>query len=557
MTDYRSSDAPQKYDVIIVGAGPVGLTMSIDLGRRGVKCLLLERNPTTAPWPKMDRSNARTMEFYRRLGIADRVRELGYPADNPMDVHLVRRLSEPALATLNYPSVAECREAIASSRDGSLPLEPYQLVSQNKLEPLLRQVAEHETPNTTVLYGHELIDFEQDDEGVTVTVKRSDDSRAMFSGAYLAGCDGGASTVRKKLGIKLEGRAALRESVQVVFWSEDLYERMAVGKGRHYQFVDAFGSSMVVQGNRKEMTYGTTMPMDTDFEALLKERIGFDCDFTIRHIASWRPHLLLAERYRDGRVFMAGDAVHLVIPTGGLGMNTGVGDALDLSWKLAGTIQGWGGAGLLESYEQERRLVGKRNVEASGWAADGVAIWRGRVRPDVWDDTPEGDAARDALIKIYMAEHARMHGMVGAEFGYSYAGSPLISYEPGNFAQWDLSRYVPHSRPGVRIPHMWLKDGRALQDILGSDYTLLDLTGEVDAHPLLEAFGQFHAPLDVVRLNEPHLRETYGASLLLLRPDLHIVWRGESLPADVDGLATLATGHGAIGRVSHGELAAA
>ncbi|MGH6881897.1 MAG: FAD-dependent monooxygenase, partial [Hypericibacter sp.] len=213
------------FDVIVAGAGPVGLTLAIDLGRRGVRCLIVERNPTTAPWPKMDRSNARTMECYRRIGIVDRVRALGYPPENPMDVFIVTRLCDPPLAVLPYPSVAESRAGIASCQDGSLPLEPYQLVSQNALEPLLKEVAEA-TLNVTVRYGCELIDFAQDNSGVTVLARLLDGSEQLLRGAYLAGCDGGVSTVRKKLGIKLEGRGRIRDACQVIFRSSDLYERI-------------------------------------------------------------------------------------------------------------------------------------------------------------------------------------------------------------------------------------------------------------------------------------------------------------------------------------------
>ena len=360
------------YDVIVAGAGPVGLTLSIDLGRRGVRCLIMERHPTTLPWPKMDRSNARTMEFYRRIGIADRVRALGYPPDNPMDVFLTTRLSDPPIAVLKYPSVAERRKQIAESPNGDWLLEPYQLVSQNQLEPLLKEVAEG-TPNVTVRYGCELIDFAQDANGVTVMARAVDGNEETLRCAYLAGCDGGTSTVRKKLGIRLEGRGSIRQLVQVIFRSEDLYERIVTGKGRHYQFADAAGSSMVAQGTRKEFTLHSSLPPDTDFRPVIQDLIGFPCDFEIHHVIPWRHHLLVAERYRDGRVFLAGDAVHLVIPTGGLGMNTGVGDAFDLSWKLAGTIKGWGGPGLLDGYEQERRPIGVRNVAAAGWACGGRA----------------------------------------------------------------------------------------------------------------------------------------------------------------------------------------
>jgi 2-polyprenyl-6-methoxyphenol hydroxylase-like FAD-dependent oxidoreductase len=529
------------YDVIVAGAGPVGLTLAIDLGRRGVRCLIIERNPTPAPWPKMDRSNARTMEFYRRIGIVDRVRALGYPADNPMDVFLTTRLSDPPIAVLKYPSVAERRKQIAESPNGSYLLEPYQLVSQNQLEPLLKEVAEG-TPNVTVRYGCELVDVAQDNDGVTIAMRGVDGHQQVLRCGYLAGCDGGTSTVRKKLGIKLEGSGGLRELVQVIFRSEDLYERIVTGKGRHYQFADAAGSSMVAQGTRKEFTLHSSLPPATDFRPVIQDLIGFPCDFEIRHIVPWRHHLLVAERYRDGRIFLAGDAVHLVIPTGGLGMNTGVGDAFDLSWKLAGTIKGWGGPGLLDGYEAERRPIGIRNVAAAGWAAAGVPIWRALVTQEVYDDTPEGDAKRRELAASFDLNHRRMHGMVGVEAAYSYAGSPLIADEPGNVAEWETSSYLPHARPGVRIPQMWLQDGRAMQDVLANDYTLLDLRGDCDSAPLVQAFRALGAPIEVLHLDEKRVRCIYGASTFLLRPDLHIVWRGDGPPADPDALAALATG---------------
>ena len=537
------------YDVIVAGAGPVGLSLTIDLGRRGVNCMILERDPSTAPWPKMDRSNQRTMEIYRRMGIVDRVRALGYPADNPMDVILAWKAAGPLIAVQKYPSVAERREMIAESTDGSWPLEPYQLVAQNDIEPLLREVATNETPNTTVRYGLELIGFEQDDDGVTVTAKRLDGEVETFRCRYLAGTDGGASTVRKILGIRLQGRAALQETRHVIFWSEKLYELMGktIGKGRHYGFLGGKGvNGLIAQGGRKEFTAGTQLPADTDFEPLIRDMLGFgdEVDIEIRHVNTWRLHLLLAEKYRTGRVFLAGDAAHLVIPTGGLGMNSGVGDAIDLGWKLAGVVNGWGGPGLLDAYEQERRPVGMRNVEVSGWASDGANIYGQTSTPLANQETPEGLAARQRMVHTYFLDQSRMHNMVGAETNYSYAGSPLVAHEPGNLPIWEINKIVPHGRPGVRIPHMWLKDGTALQDNLGPDYTLLDLVGDCDTSGIEAAFKALGAPLEVKRMDEPRLREVYNGSVFLLRPDLHIAWRGDAPPADPKALAAMATGNG-------------
>ena len=553
------------FDVIVAGAGPVGLTMIIELGRRGISTMIMERDPTTAPWPKMDRSNARTMEIFRRMGIVDRVRALGYPGDNPMDVFLVRTMNEPPIATIPFPSVDEKRAQVAACTDATLPLEPYQLVAQNDLEPLLREVAEKETPNTVVRYGLELIGFEQDETGVTVTTRRTGDNETpiapspenlnaetvgegagaieTFRCRYLVGCDGGRSTVRSLLEIPIEGISAPTDLRQVIFKSDDLYERMAVPKGRHYSFVTG-GHAIVAQGSRKEFTLHSPLPADTDFYKLLRELIGFDCDIRISHVLTWRPHLRVARSFRKDRVFMAGDSIHLVIPTGGLGMNTGIGDAIDLSWKLAGTIQGWGGPELLNSYEAERRPVGIRNVEASTWAADGAFSWQATVTRETLEFGPAGEAARAKIAATFTAQQGRMHGMVGVETCYSYAGSTIVAHEPGNMPHWEISRIVPHSRPGIRMPHMWLKDGRAMQDLFGSGYTLLDLSGTYDSAAMEAAFAEIGAPLEVIRLDEPHVRETLKASVLLIRPDLHIAWRETGYPNSIKEVARVVTGHG-------------
>lgn len=530
------------FDVVVVGAGPVGLTLAIDLGRRGARTLLLEKDPSTKQYPKMDRSNARTMEFYRRLGIADRVRALGYPANASMDVFIVTRLCDPPLAHLHYPSVSEHRARIAACKNASEPLEPYQLVSQNDLEPLLKEVAES-TPNVTVRFACELTDFIQDGNGVNISVKSLDDTRQTIRSGYLVGCDGGKSTVRKTLGIKLEGQGNIRATRQICFRSERFYENIPIGKGRHYYVADKEGSAFVIQGTRKEITLNTALPEGADLEQEVRNRAGFDFDFKLLNVSDWKLHLLVAERFREGRVFLAGDAVHLVIPTGGLGMNTGVGDAFDLSWKLAGTIAGWGGPGLLDSYEQERRKVALRNTKASGWAAAGMGMWRKLYRPEVMDDTPEGAELRAEIGRTAELHHRRVHEMIGVELGYSYAGSDLIAFEPENISDWDTTKYSPHTRPGVRVPHVWLKDGQAMQDTLGENYTLLDLTGTCDTAAFEMAFDRIGAPLEVVRLDEAHIRDVYGCSLLLLRPDLHIFWRGEALSPSADQIALAATGH--------------
>ncbi|WP_084398712.1 FAD-dependent monooxygenase [Henriciella aquimarina] len=533
----------EKFDVVIAGAGPVGLTMAIDLGQRGIRSLLLERNPTTGPWPKMDRSNARTMEFYRRLGFADEIRKLGYPEDAAMDVFIVTRLCDDPILKLEYPSVGDFRKKIAETTDHSQPLEPYQLVSQNKLEPFLRSVAE-DTSNVTVRYGCEVESFNQDEDGVTVVYSDPDDRMVEVRAGYLAGCDGGTSTVRKQLGIKLQGRGRLRNMRQICFYSEQLYDRIPIGKGRHYYFTDAEGSALIVQGDRKEFTLNSDVPEDLDYEAWVREKVGpgIDFDFKLLNVSPWTLNLLLADRYGDGRVFLAGDAVHLVIPTGGLGMNSGVGDALDLSWKLAGTLKGWSGPGLLPSYEIERRPVGVKNVEASGWAAQGLANWRALHTSALMDDSSEGALERLRTARSANVNHRRVHEMVGAEYGYSYAGSPLIDGANGVQTEWDTVRFLPSTDPGVRIPHIWLSDKTSILDRLGPDFTFVDLTGRADTSDIEYAFTNLSAPIAIFSQPERHVQSIYGCKFLLVRPDLHIAWTGNSLPDNPRQLARQAVG---------------
>jgi hypothetical protein len=262
------------------------------------------------------------------------------------------------------------------------------------------------------------------------------------------------------------------------------------------------------------------------------------------YVGEWKQNLLLADHYGKGRVFLAGDAVHLVIPTGGLGMNSGAGDAIDLGWKLAAALAGWGGPNLLKSYEIERRQVGERNVAASRFASQGRRKWRAEWRPNIRDNTPEGAATRANLARVADIEQRKSNEMIGAELGYRYVGSPVIWPEPGEGPPHDFIKYVPTTWPGARLPHVWLADGTAMQDRLGRGYTLIRLGGtQADAAPLARAFQKFGAPFAVLDVPDENARDVYGRDFILVRPDLHVVWRGNAPPAEPEKLAAIATGH--------------
>ena len=392
--------------VLIVGAGPVGLTLAIDLGRRGIRCVLLEQKEAPQFLPKMERCNARTMEIYRRLGIAQKIRDAGFPRDCPMDVFIITSLVEPPLLHLPYPSVAQAQAEIAAHNDGTMPLEPYQLISQYTLEPLLKDIAES-IPCVDVRYGCEFISFQQDANSVQARIKNTDGSMTDLRADYLVGCDGGNSAVRRQLGIKLQGEANLLQLRQALYRCDDLFERIPIGKGRHYHVADGQATFLIVQDSTRHFTLHSVVETDADMATMFEKTVGMPVNYEMLYVGQWRQNLLLADSYCENRVFLAGDAVHLVIPTGGLGMNSGVGDAIDLSWKLAATLQGWGGPGLLASYEIERRQIGARNVDASRHASRGRRAWRSAYRPNMRDNTPEGAETRANLTRIAEVEQRK------------------------------------------------------------------------------------------------------------------------------------------------------
>ena len=532
--------------VIVVGAGPVGLSLAINLGRAGIKTILLERNPEPQFLPKMERCNARSMEMFRRIGLSEKIREAGLRADCPMDVFVVEDLTKPALLEEKHPSIQAFREKIRDCKDLSMSLEPYQLISQYTLEPLLK--AEAETlQSVDVRFGYEFVEFEQSDLGVTVHCQDLDGKSITLTASYLVGCDGGSSPIRKQLGIKLRGEGGILELQQALFYCEDLFDRLphgnGPGQGRHYHRADTEHTFLIMQDSTKHWSLHATAPDADAMKHKFEEIVGFSVEYELLSCAPWRQNLLLADRYREGRVFLAGDSVHLVIPTGGLGMNTGVGDAFDLAWKLIGTIKGWGGPELLDSYEVERRQVGDRNVGASRYANVGRQKWRSIATEDIFSDTDTGESTKKKLIQVADSEQRKGNRMIGAELGYRYVDSPCIDNVPGG-PEHRVGEYHPNVWPGSRLPHCWLDDGVALQDLLPETYVLLILGNKfLDTSKLRQSYEAIGAPVTELRIESNRIRDLYGFDLLVLRPDMHVVWRGADVPQNPKEIASISTGH--------------
>ena len=531
------------HQVIIVGGGPVGLTLAIDLGQRGVDCLLLDKRPAPAFLPKMERSNARTMEHFRHLGIAQQVRDAGYPRDLPLDTFLVTSLVEPPLMRVAHPSVREMQKA-GGPNDGRTPLEPYQIVSQYTLEPLLKSIAEG-TPGVTVRFGCEVLSFAESEDEVAINLRELDGSESSLTCRYLVGCDGGASTVRQGLGIELEGESNLGELTQTLFYCEDLFERIPIGKGAHYHVADDRWSFLIVQDDLRHFTLHARVDDPSEMPCIFERVAGMPIRYETVFTGQWRMRLMLAGAYSSVRVFLAGDSAHLVPPIGGLGMNTGIGDAINLAWKLAGAIQGWGGPELLRSYATERRLIGARNIRAANRTYEARRLWRDLCQEDLGGDGPVAPETLEHLGRVAYEQEKRGPGLSGITLGYRYLGSNVISYEDGDHAEdQDSYEYVPTARPGARAPHVWLKDGSAVQDHISAGYTLLRCGGsEADTRPLRDAYRQISCPLGVLDVSDsPQVREIYETDYVLLRPDLHVAWRGDEPPKDPVGLAQLVTG---------------
>jgi hypothetical protein len=347
------------------------------------------------------------------------------------------------------------------------------------------------------------------------------------------------------LGIKLAGEGEMLTMCQALFRCDDLYERIPIGKGRHYHVCDDQSGFIIVQDDTKHFTLHAVVGDESEMPGLFEKIVAMPIEYETLYIGHWTQKLLVADRYSAGRVFIAGDAAHLVIPTGGLGMNTGVGDVIDLAWKLQGRLEGWGGENLLSSYETERRQIGVRNVAASSRANAGRRKWRSAWRPEIRDRTPEGAEIRANVAAIANKEQRKTNEILGIEAGYRYTDSPLIWPEPGEAPDSNNPEYLPSTWPGFRLPHVWLKDGSAIHDYLGKGYTLLRFDNDrVDMTELISGFAELGAPLEVTSIDDSHAVEVYeGYELFLLRPDLHIVWRGNDVPQSSKALVVIATGN--------------
>lgn len=516
----------ERTQVLIAGGGPVGMTLAYILAKRGIRSILAERNYQTTTHPKMDITNARSMELFKSVGLAEALRKVAVDPRSNFDVSWITTLAGHELHRFQYPSVVEHQAMIRAKNDGSQPSESPMRVSQVEIEPVLRAAIEAE-PLVDVRVGTEFESLTQDQQGVSVVLRdksRSDVVEVRCD--YVVGCDGGSSAVRTCLDIQLTGQANITRRQLVHFRSNarDLLQRWGVAW--HYQ--SPYGT-LIAQNDRDLWTLHTRIPDEAPPEGVdpvtvLTRFVGKPIEHEIIVSNPWTPRLLVADSYQKGRVFLAGDAAHQYIPTGGYGMNTGIGDAFDLGWKLAANILGYGGPSLLDSYEIERRPVGIRNRDTAGSHNDVRTKIIASYGSAVSEESPAGEVARrEAAQKIAALGNAE-NDSFGIEYGYIYEGSPIVVPNPSDVYKHVSSTYQPTTVPGARLPSVFI-NGRSIYDELGPWFTLI-LLNDCEAGSFSEIASRYRLPLKIVRIADASLMGLYQAPALLVRPDHHVAWRG-------------------------------
>ncbi|HLG89163.1 MAG TPA: FAD-dependent oxidoreductase [Alphaproteobacteria bacterium] len=531
--------------VVIIGAGPSGLALAIELGSRGIQCLVVERNDRVGHAPRAKTTNVRTRTHLRRWRIADRLAEVSpFGVDYPSNVHFVTRLGGPSLALIENAS--NC----APARNEDYP-EHGQWVPQYKLEQVLREHADSLSA-VTIRFNTEFVSATQDGQRVDVTLRdRDGDDEIRILSRHLVGADGARSAVRDLIGAKMSGTYGLSRNYNIVFRAPGLAEAHGHGPGSMYWQVNPIAPSLIGPMDSNDVWFFMPTRLPDGFKitqesaaSLIRDATGIDLPYEILSNDEWVASSLIADRYRKDCIFLIGDACHLHPPFGGYGMNMGVADGVDLGWKLAAVCEGWGGPQLLDSYEWERRLIHEA-VIAEASANHSV------LSNDFWHDDleqpgPEGEAARRAIGQRIVAAKEREFHTLGTVLGGCYEGSPIIEGDGTPAAPHDSLRYQPTSRPGCLAPHLWRADGRSLYDCFGAGFALV-CRPEVDPADVEQARTEaveLRAPFDVVHLSAGEAADRYPARLTLVRPDQHVAWRGERwLRAVLRKAAGWHTGH--------------
>lgn len=538
--------APEKVPVLIVGAGPVGLAMAIDLGWRGIRCMLIDQSDGSINTPKLGAVGIRTMELCRRWGIAERIRNTPYQRDYGLSMVFCTTIAGHLLARHEYPSLeADLVPPESPEKKWRCP--------QLWFDPCLAECV-RALPSVTMSYRTRLESFE--DRGTSVIAQVTDlqtGATRAVEADFLVGCDGPGSTVRRQLGIEMLGNPVLDYSVAIFFRSKGLAQQKYKSEAERYYFIDRAGWWGNISAMDGRELWRLTVPSDetgvpeiaAKADHWVRRALGTDdISFEIINALPWRRSQLTAASYGDGRVLIAGDSAHTMSPTGGLGMNTGLGDVDNLGWKLQAALAGWAGPRLISSYSIERKPIGERNAAASAKNYFALKVSAADCAV-VMDETPEGEAVRRAVgSRIAQATKAEWE-QLGIHLGYRYHNSPIVVSDGSEAPPDRQSEYEQTACPGHRAPHVWLEGGskgtfavgRSTLDLFGREFVLLRFADRApDATGMLDAARARGVPLRVVDIENPQAAEVYGRRLVLVRPDGHVAWRSDEPPSDPNRL---------------------
>jgi 2-polyprenyl-6-methoxyphenol hydroxylase-like FAD-dependent oxidoreductase len=529
-------------NVLIVGAGPVGLTLAIDLAWRGIDVTVVEtRAPAAPPEPKCNHVAARTMEIFRRLGLAEKIRNAGLPADYPHDISYRTSFTGQELTRIPIPSRRD-RFTAKDGPDCNWPTpEPPHRINQIFLEPILFEHAAAQ-PRIRIVNRTAVEGIVVEDTGARANLRGLDGGAIRTVNCrYLIGCDGARSIVRKAIGAELSGDAVVQRVQSTYIRAPGLIGRQRSERAWGTGAINPRRSGMVyaIDGRERWLVHNYMRPGEEDFEqvdrdACLRTILGVEDDFDYEIISKedWIGRRLIADRFRDRSAFIAGDAAHIWVPYAGYGMNAGIADAMNLSWLLAAHLAGWAPAAILDAYEAERWPITSQVSRFAMSHAEAEIRRRGAVPPDIEDEGAQGARIRDEVGRLTYEINVQQYACAGLNFGTYYDRSPIIAYDGAEHPAYTMSQYTPSTVPGCRTPHFWRADGGSLYDAMGEGFTLLRLDTGTDVAALEAAARHRGVPLGVIDVERPDIAGYEGAGLVLSRPDQHVAWRGARVPDD-------------------------
>ena len=530
----------------MVGGGPVGLTLAMDLAVRGVDVVVAElRHPAEAPDVKCNHISARSMEIFRRLGVAAALRRAGLPADHPNDVAFRTTFLGDELGRIPIPARRD-RYTSRVGPDTWWPTpEPPHRINQMYMEPVLFHHAAA-MPGLRILNRTAVEGVTETADGVTAAARHLDTGAvSTVEAAFVVGCDGGRSGVRRQLGIALRGDDVVQRVQSSHVRAPGLLDRLRrTGHEPAWATIALnprrSGTAYAIDGRETWLVHNYLRPDEADFESVDRDRslrtiLGVDDHFRYDIISKedWFGRRLIAERFRHGRVFLCGDSAHIWVPYAGYGMNAGIADAADLAWLLAAHLRGWAPIGILDAYERERLPITEQVSRFAMDHAERMIRSRSGVPVGIEDAGPDGDEVRASFGREMVELNVAQYCCAGLNFGCFYDDSPLIAGDGEPHPPYTMATFTPSTVPGCRLPHVWLADGRSLYDALGAGYTLLRKGGPTDSAGLEAAARRRRMPLAVLDLSDedppiPGARHR----LIVVRPDQHVAWRGDDPPED-------------------------